>query len=1155
MKCSTRVQSYFDSLNTIVKKEYSIAELARAKKLDPEEYVGIPLAQNLAERVEGLISVESQEIVGKGIPNRILELEKQWGAGDWRVGLVIAEEVSFEKFCKFESKLRAIEIGVRVGLAYLTMGVVSAPLEGFLELKEKKRLDGGTYLAIYYGGPIRAAGGTAAAVSVLLADYLRKKHNYLEYDPTEKELERYFVEITDYHERVARLQYYPAKEEVLFLAKNVPLQIDGDPTAERDVSNFKDLERIETNRIRGGMCLVIAEGLAQKAKKITKNIDKWGASFGLSHWTFLNQYLELHKKVLDQSEKKDADTSKVKPNYRYIQETVAGRPVFGYPMQKGGFRLRYGRTRLSGLAGAAINPVSMQILDNFIATGTQLKVERPGKACVVTPCDSICGPFVRLKNGVCTRIDNFDSQIKYSEVEKIISNGDILFNYGDFTEQGHILIPSPYVEEWWIQDFKKIPKEEAVKIIPAEKYNKIILNYFFEKPSAEESFNISRTFGIPLHPEYSLCWNNIKKEDVLFLSEYLSKYLKFSTKINFDKKIKEILETLEVPHKLEENSIILEPEFSFVVFSSLGAEIQPEIIEKEMSVRSTPLELVNAVSNIIIKDRAPFYVGCRMGRPEKAKLRTLTGKPHVLFPCGAQGGKIRAFGKALEEGFVEADFPLHFCENCKTETVFQICENCKTETKKMNKCRVCGKTVDAQEHCGEKTSRYKKTRIDIAHYLNTSLKEIHSPMPILLKGVRGMSSKDKIPEHLEKGVLRALHDVYVNKDGTIRLDAIETPITHFKPKEIGTSISKLRELGYYEDIDGKPLENEEQILELLPQDVVLPGCTEWKESDFSKHLKRMCDFVDELLVKLYKAEPYYNIKTKEDLAGLLGIALAPHTSAGTVCRVIGFSKTQGYYAHPLMHAACRRNCDGDELGFMLLLDALLNFSRKFLPDKRGSRTMDSPLVLTTVLDPKEVDTEVHNMDTVWNYPLEFYYATEQYKNPGDFSMERMADRLGKDSQFEGVGYTHPVFDMNSGPLVSSYKTLLTMKDKLDKQIDLADKLTALKSADVAEMVIEKHFLKDIKGNLRRFSSQEVRCTNCNKKYRRFPLAGRCVCGHKLIFTVSPGSILKYLEPSIGLAERYKLSDYMQQTLYLLKQRIEYVLGKDKEKQTGLSSFF
>jgi len=53
---------------------------------------------------------------------------------------------------------------------------------------------------------------------------------YARYDPTEIESKRFVAEIFDYHERVTNLQYCPTKEEAMFIAKHMPIQICGDPT-------------------------------------------------------------------------------------------------------------------------------------------------------------------------------------------------------------------------------------------------------------------------------------------------------------------------------------------------------------------------------------------------------------------------------------------------------------------------------------------------------------------------------------------------------------------------------------------------------------------------------------------------------------------------------------------------------------------------------------------------------------------------------------------------------------------------------------------------------------------------------------------------------------------------------------------------------------
>ena len=135
----TGSKQYFVSIEKDISEAYGVAKKAREKGYDPETRVDIPLARGIAQRVEGLISAVEPRIMNCGVAERIQTLEKQYGMLDWRVALKIAEEVAQEKFIKFEEKIKALETGIRVGLAYITLGVISAPLEGFIELKAKKR--------------------------------------------------------------------------------------------------------------------------------------------------------------------------------------------------------------------------------------------------------------------------------------------------------------------------------------------------------------------------------------------------------------------------------------------------------------------------------------------------------------------------------------------------------------------------------------------------------------------------------------------------------------------------------------------------------------------------------------------------------------------------------------------------------------------------------------------------------------------------------------------------------------------------------------------------------------------------------------------------------------------------------------------------------
>ncbi|MDO8656910.1 MAG: DNA polymerase II large subunit, partial [Nanoarchaeota archaeon] len=360
-----------------------------------------------------------------------------------------------------------------------------------------------------------------------------------------------------------------------------------------------------------------------------------------------------------------------------------------------------------------------------------------------------------------------------------------------------------------------------------------------------------------------------------------------------------------------------------------------------------------------------------------------------------------------------------YCSACQKSMVYGRCEECGQKCIQKYFCRLCG-DLDKESCRHGNANPYKMQDIDISYYFTKAMERLHENVyPDLIKGIRGTSNKEHVVEHLAKGILRAKHGIYVNKEGTTRYDCTELPITHFKAKEIGTSIEKLKELGYFLDISGQELVDTNQVLELKPQDLILPGFGSLEESA-SKVLHKVANFIDNLLVNFYGLEPYYNISKEEDLVGQLVIGLAPHISAGLVGRIIGFSETQGLFTHPMYHAGLRRDCDGDEAAVMLLMDALLNFSRKFLPNTRGS-TMDAALVLTSYLNPTEIDDQVHGMDTVWKYPLEFYDAAMQMKNPWDVKhgekqekIEQLNNRLGTPAQYEGWGYTHPVDNINHG---------------------------------------------------------------------------------------------------------------------------------------------
>ncbi|MEN4007078.1 MAG: DNA polymerase II large subunit [Methanobacteriaceae archaeon] len=1096
---------YFETLEEETEKVYAVARCARLKGHDIVLEPEIPLAKDLAERVEGLVGP-------KDVSKRIKELEKEYSREE--VAFQIAKEIVTTP--DLEGKEDSIEVkevksdqALRTALAILTEGVVAAPLEGIAKVKIKQNFDKSPYIAVYFAGPIRSAGGTAAALAVLIGDYIRLSIDLDVYKPTEREIERYVEEVELYESEVTNLQYSPSPDEVRLAAGNIPVEVTGEPTDKIEVSH-RDLERVETNNIRGGALLAMAEGIIQKSKKVMK----YAVKLKIDGWEWLEKYSK------DSSISKNDEGDKTEVDDKYMRDIIGGRPVLSYPQAKGGFRLRYGRSRNSGLAAMGTSPLTMEIVE-FLAVGTQMKIERPGKGTCVVPCDSIEGPIVKLRNGDVVKVESIDQARKIKkDVTEILFLGDILVAFGEFLRNNQFLLPSAWCEEWWekkiensaeyIQDSKNLNAPEAFEIP--------------QNLDFSTAFEISKKYNVPLHPDYTYFYHDVSIEDLNQLRNWLYKYYK---PLDADNDLilnigplKRILEILGVPHNVENNKVVIKNDHAFALINTLAAPLNS-------SKNLTTLKALNEVSPVKIMAKAPTYIGARVGRPEKTKERKMKPAPHALFPIGTSGGSRRNIVDAAKKGNIYVEISRCKCSECGIAS-FQA------------KCPICGGKA--------LPTGASKKKINLGSLLKKSFENVGIRKLDEIKGVIGMISEEKFPEPLEKGILRAKNDVFAFKDATIRHDSTDLPITHFIPREIGVSPAKLVEMGYSCDIYGEKIENEDQIIEIKIQDIVI-------SQNCAEYLIRVSSFIDDLLENFYHEERFYNIKEKEDLVGHLVVGLAPHTSAGVLGRIVGFTKASACYAHPYFHSAKRRNCDSDEDSVMLLLDALINFSKIYLPSSRGGR-MDAPLVLSSRIDPEEIDDESHNIDCLSTLPLEFYERTLEFARPSEVIdlIDNVKKRLGTEDQYQGLMFSHDTSSIHSGPKSCLYKMLPTMKEKVEEQVKLAGKIRAVDQKGVVEGVLQSHFLPDMAGNSRAFSRQKVRCTRCNKKYRRIPLSGECTCGGNLILSISKGSVVKYLKISKELARKYPIDNYLIQRIELIESSVNSLFESDKSRQSSLDAF-
>jgi len=927
---------YYKTLTDKLEKEIEIAKEARKKGFDPSLHPEINITKDLAARVEALMGI-------KGVGARIRELERN-GYSREEIALKIGYDFVENKFGRYK-KVEVIENAVRTAVAILTEGVVAAPLDGISRIAVGKNDDASEYIKIFYSGPIRSAGGTAQALSVLAADNIRRRVGFAAYSPREEEIGRYILEASAY-ERISGLQYMPTDDEIKEIVRNCPICIDGDPTEDKEVGGYKDLERVATNKIRGGMVLVLTEGMAMKAPKIKRHVEK----LGIEGWDWVD------KLVKSKVEKGERD---------FLGDLIAGRPVFGSPAKKGSFRLRYGRARNSGLSAIGINPVTMSLL-GFTAAGTQIKPELPGKAGCVVPVDSIEGPTVKLKSGALVTLkskDKFDE-----EIAEIVDLGEILIDYGDFLETGHRLLPGAYSHEWWVKELEEKSKDEAEK-------------WHFKTPSQAEAIDIASRFAVPLHPAYTYLWEDITEEDKEYLAEWICKKGNLDEKSLFipndaDGKVKTILEELLVLHQTKKGFLAIEEPGALLRCLGINDKLRRD---ESVKIKTRP--------------KAPTRIGMRMGRPEKSKERMMKPAPHAIFPLGEYGGKNRSLKEALKEKVIEVEIGMRRCNECGNEFLssFSICDKCgasnfKTQqpmqTKPVSRDK---RSIDLWEYYQETTKKLGDTCGALPHDHASPVRAYNKQD---VKCVQGLISKQKVAEHLGKGILRAKHGVFVFKDGTIRYDFTNLPLTHFKPKEIGLRVEKAKELGYSHDINGEELKSDTQIVELKQQDVII-------STDAASYLLKISNFLDDLLEKFYDLPPYYDASRKEDLIGKLVLGLAPHTSAGILGRIIGFTSASACYAHPFFHAAKRRNCLSPNTDVLVInsgrqkildLDSFYHGekSSEEIVDDFGTTRKAVEGIKTYALNPENGKFEVKDIKSVIKAPAPLHMVKVRTKSGREF---------------------------------------------------------------------------------------------------------------------------------------------------------------------------
>ena len=159
-----------------------------------------------------------------------------------------------------------------------------------------------------------------------------------------------------------------------------------------------------------------------------------------------------------------------------------------------------------------------------------------------------------------------------------------------------------------------------------------------------------------------------------------------------------------------------------------------------------------------------------------------------------------------------------------------------------------------------------------------------------------------------------------------------------------------------------------------------------------------------------------------------------------------------------------------------------------------------------------------------------------------------------------------------------WKLLAEQEDDAEAQLHLGQQLRGVDVRTVARQVVESHFLPDLRGNLRAFTTQKVRCVRCGEKFRRMPLSGKCIkssdqsrggdlrpgidftrgeahlCGGNLVLTVSEGSVRKYIRVMQHVIDHYDVDLYTRQRIDGLISSTDSLFKNDRVTVFTLNDF-
>jgi DNA polymerase II large subunit len=712
----------------------------------------------------------------------------------------------------------------------------------------------------------------------------------------------------------------------------------------------------------------------------------------------------------------------------FLERVQKYNPIFSLSNNNEGFRVILGRARNTGYGTAGIHPATIEIL-NLLAIGNQIILEPPFSPLAIQPVDSINGPLVKLVSNKIVRIKSYNdySRVK-NDILLILSLGDILIDFNDINSF-EIISQTPYTNKEWeselIRWFIQASQEKRKKCldilgiktkktdITHKKAIEMLKRINLSHISIKAALIIAQEFQLSLHPFWIPQWDYVTTEE----------WNRFKT----------CLLSAKIEKKTYNGQLL-------VFTDHIGYNIEKFFIRGGIEYSKENNKLILDKWGLLFRE---------MFLKQSDKLRNIEPPPVPKFriiPFLSQTFNIQmkeVRGRRIKAALGETHTP----------------HRMQTKTKLH----------------GFYPSPQTKSEFD---HITTTLTEMQLFTPVDSLSLLNKDVINKFPklesEPLNRVLLRAKYGLTVHKDGIIHLSVPNAPLSQFKAKEIKTSLTTLQDFGYYYDCNGAALQNNNQLINLKPTDVIL-------SEKLIPDLLNTYKFIKEELSLIGKELGSIKNIDQNDLLGELIIGINNNFSVGVPGRIIGFTEALVCFAQSAWHASKGSRCSGsDSDSIILAWDCILNFHPKHLLPKIGI-FRGVPLFIQSIPIKEEFQSTFLNLSIDGSIPPylqikkrrtqrgNFLKLLSKYEN--NFSLQYLSLK-------PTISYTTSA--INLGTLSNILYKVDNLSIKLHSILKLTKKLAGVNTTYLLSHYYQKYLVGDLLKILDDWVEGIFYCDDCHK---------------------------------------------------------------------------